>query len=233
MSYIAFRRGNWPLLIASCFVPGAWMARGTWCRTLIQSVGSPSWMSCGLMFTQPCTRDRGKCAMCQVSQDKKHSRTYHTLTVTANGEQDGVLTLVDAPFENPDAWLFVKVPDIKGGDAFKFWKSTQVADATYNRRGLVFNFMPAWMRLCSGPRGVQADNDISRSQSFFCSEMICAFLQTHGYPMGLTPCTTTPQMLLASLIKTHPQLQQLVLGPEPDGGKLLSKNLVAVPAASV
>lgn len=189
--FIVFRRGYYLLRLASGLVPFLPL------KSLVMRWSAPHWIQCALYFTVPCTSG---CRLCKYSQATQR-KSYHVLTVRAD-DVEGVRAMVDEVFEKPEAWLFLELPGVNESRARAFFDHIQQV-ATYNFPGFLYNFLP-WP---FGTRhGVQADNNWKEAKSFFCSEMLTAFVQTHGFDMKLTPCLVTPQLLLSSLIQHHPQL---------------------------
>jgi len=191
--YVGFRRGNWLYRMAAPllpFVPKAW----------IRSVVADSWMQCALLFTCPCAGVQ--CTYCphspKASKGVAQARKYHMLTIRMDDEQNGIVTGVDVEVDKPDAWVLVRVANISDTQAMAFWQSQ--SDKEYNTEGMLFNFLPSWIRMGGGTVGVKATNDPARG--FFCSEMVTVFLQKHkGYTnLGLVPCETTPQQLYDALV---------------------------------
>jgi len=198
--YVGFRRGNWAYRTVAPFLP----FKSDVVRKVLCAMVHDSWMQCALVFTTACSQNQG-CAFCPHSEAKANlpkvkKRKYHLLTIRLDDEADGVVTGVDSDFDKADAWVLIRLADITDRQAAAFWQSRSVGDKTYNTTGLLYNFMPWWVRL-GDTVGVKADNDITRARGFFCSEMITAFLQQHKpyAQLGLVPCETTPQQLYDAL----------------------------------
>lgn len=216
------RRGRW-----FSHVLGAWLpTTGALFQKLRQMCGT-SWMSSALVFTSACQGP--ECDYCGKSlsapEDVKR-RGYHLLTFDANPES-GVQAIVDDPLQHkPQCFLFIELPRISSADALAFFRNT--SELKYNERGFLYNFLPwPWAR----SYGVQADNEMGQSTHVFCSEAICAFVQANGYPLGLVPCDTTPQLLAQKLVDTYAQelaLKQFQLDPKSSVHADLKDRLVPV-----
>ena len=224
--YLCLRRGKWASRMMAIGMPC-----NNWLMRRLRRMGSASWMSCAVTFTQECRGGVDKqCEFCANPLSKPadaKKRGYHTLTLDANPEH-GVQALVDQPLDDrPECFLWIELPAVTNAAALKFFKLT--SDLKYNYGGFVYNFMTwPWGR----SNGVQADCDVSRVKRVFCSEAICAFLQVSGYAMDLVPCTTTPQQLAEALVYRYPALVKLQfhINPLMSASASLRDRLVRVAA---
>lgn len=193
--YIAFRRGNWLYRLAAGLVPSV-LARPA--RHLV----ADSWMRCALWFSTKCATG-GPCRYCRHSCSKQTARKrgYHLvqLELDASADSSPLVTTVDAPVDKPEAYLLLKV-NVPDTVAAAFWTERKRAASVYNATGLMFNFMPWWVRL-GPPVGIRSAAEIHTASSFFCSELLTAFLlnQPAYAHLGLVPCCTTPQQLFDAL----------------------------------
>lgn len=192
--YIAFRRGTWVHRLLAPFAPTA-------VRHALSSLASLTWVQCMLVFTVRCVPE--KCTYCKRSASPsvdyiQQTRKCHLLTVAV--DEYGLHAGVDIAFDKNEAWMFLKLPKVMDSDALSFWRARDAGPKAYNVEGGLFNFMPWWIRLGGETVGIKADNDIANAKSFFCSELLTAFVQLNKYPLGLTPCETTPQQLLDALV---------------------------------
>jgi hypothetical protein len=125
--------------------------------------------------------------------------------------EEGAILLVDEPFDDNDAWLFVRLDDGLNTAAWTF--SQEVVGTPYNLAGSVYNFMPRIMRpRLSKEIGVDESNELDPERGLFCSEMVTAFVRTHVFKdLDLVPRKTTPQQLLDAVLERSPFLVQHVL----------------------
>lgn len=221
--WLLLRRGRWLSRLL-----GAWMPSDGRIFTLLRQLGAMSWMACALVFTSACS-GTAACALCAKSLSAPgaaRKRGYHQLTFDANPGY-GVQAIVDDPFDfKPECFLFIELPRITSATALVFFDHT--SSLKYNTRGFIFNFL-SWP--WGGNYGVQADNEMSDTTEVFCSEAITAFVQANGYPMGLTPCCTTPQMLAAGLVDAYPAelaTRQYHIDPSAPADAPLAHRLVLV-----
>lgn len=205
--YVAFRRGNYFYAAALAILWKRVVPAGGLLRRLLRAVVRDTWMESALYFTSPCTGRA--CTLCAVN-GVRPATGYHYLTVSAT-PQNGVRALVDQRFDKPDAWLFMRMDGVGENDCLRFFREVGHG-RTYNARGARVNFLP-----CCGNVGLR-DNNWQAAPSFFCSEMLTAFLQSHGYDMGLQPCKVTPQRLAVSLVERF-QVEQYAV----DSGGVLYK----------
>lgn len=203
--WIALRRGSWWLRMAVEIV-----FKWEWLYALIRATGAISWMHSALIFTHQCgagsNGSNQTCSLCL--RTTPGARSYHTMMLSTDPAR-GVQAMIDSKFERPEVWMFVRLAGISDQQALAFWQ--KVNRKGFNQRGMWVNFLPCTRR----PVGIQADNDIDVADSVLCSEMITAFLQSNGYPMNLTPCTTTPQLMLNTLLDAYPKLrtEQYIIHP--------------------
>jgi hypothetical protein len=197
MVYLVFRRGNLPLVFLRWTLPFIGEALSRWTHLRC----TDSWMACGLQYEQKCTAKSGnKCDLCAESKREGPSSS-HVCTLLVDAESEVVGRLVDHAYEKPEAYVFVRLPNL--GD-----KSAQLFVAgcttTYNLEGYMLNFLPWWVRgSCRAPP--------TRGRGFFCSEMVATYLQQSTSPycdLGLVPSLTTAQQLLDTLLRKHPELRK-------------------------
>lgn len=203
--YAVFRRGNFLYALLLALLP-AWLTpEDGWVRRFVRSLTRDTWMACSLQSTAPCSRGVGRsCEFCTL-HGSAGGRRYHVLTVTADDENE-VRAVVDASFPKPEAWLFVRLDRVSEASAQAFFREV-VAGKGFNFNRL-YNFVP-----CCGTHGLR-DNNHRHAGTFFCSEMLTAFVQANGYDMGLVPCKTSPQMLAVELIARFPELEQFGMDSE-------------------
>lgn len=207
--------------------------RGNWLRNILPwvagkcgSVRNSSWMSCALFFTARCTQQPSSCPLCKRSTLPLQRRVYHTLFLHVDAVH-GVRALVDEPFAKTSVWMFIKLARVGDSQALNFFH--HVSGMNYNFRGITLNFLP----LLGLAVGVQRDNDMTDTTSVFCSEAITAFVQANGYDMGLTPCLTTPQMLVNALLTQFASEllhEQLMIDPRQPADAPINSRLVRVPS---
>ena len=199
--WLLLRRGRWLSQVLGTFLPPTGRL-----FKLLRLLGSPTWMSVAVLFSTAC-KGAARCPFCAKSQSKPEDvaqRGYHMVTLDVN-VQEGVQVIVDDPFTTkPDAFLLIELPAISNAMALDFFERT--SGLGYNGVGFIFNFL-VWP--LGRSYGIQANNDTSQTKTVFCSEAVCAFLQSSGYPMGLTPCRTTPHMLAAALVSRYPEVAAL------------------------
>ena len=215
--FVVVRRGNWMRNI----VP--WLAARCGSR-----VHGASWMSCALVFTMRCTQQPASCPLCKRSPIPLQRRVYHTLFLHVDAVH-GVRALVDEPFIKTDVWMFIKLARVGDSQALTFFH--HVSGMNYNFRGITLNFLP----LLGFAVGVQRDNDMTDTTSVFCSEALTAFVQANGYDMGLTPCLTTPQMLVNALLTQFASEllhEQLMIDPRQPADAPIHARLIRVPSSS-
>lgn len=214
MAYIGFRAGHWTQVTLRGLVPRDWRpVKGGWVDRAFRLGTRASWMSCVIFFSAPCDHAKGKkqCALClRAGKRAPAARPYHTVTIAPDDDGHVVLVLLDTPFEQPDEWTFVRLPSLTSAMGMRVFR--HACDATFNREGMKWNFMPWWLRLWRSRVGLQANEPYTAAHAFFCSELATAFVvQQYPLPSLGAPCTTTPQMLHAALLREYPGVTQHAL----------------------
>lgn len=214
--YLAQLRGNWLNRAVLGMLPHSW--RGAGLRWLLPRLAADSWMTCMLMYYVRCGKsDGGRCEMCAVSPLTlpSHLVDVHQVTLQMDG-MHAVRRFVDKPFEDRDAWLFVRLNQVTHMQADTFARAMD--DKAVNQAGVVGNFLGTgrdWLCRRAKSVGIQTSEEVWDAPALFCSEMMCAFLHLHKYELDLVPSAVTPQMLVSALLQAHPVLasQLFVLGP--------------------
>lgn len=242
MIFLAWRRGNWlyqfvGLMLTPKPVPDEVRRAPTeeeritkreslFYRVFRRAVAD-TWMSCAIVFTKACSGS-SSCRLCSSSSARgvatRRSRGGGPHLVLLVVREEGAMLLVDEPFDDDDAWLFVRLDDGLATAAWTF--SQQVVGTPYNLQGSIYNFVPRVMRPSfSAPVGVGETNELDPERGLFCSEMVTAFVKMHVLPdLDLVPCKTTPQQLLDKVLERSPFLLQHVLS---GSGSKLSAMFVA------
>jgi hypothetical protein len=220
--WLMLRRGRWLSQVLGAFLS----PKGRLFK-MLRKLGSPTWMTCALLFTTACRGD-AHCPFCAKSLSRAEDvaqRGYHLITLDVD-VNDGVQVIVDDPFTTkPECFMLIELPAISNAMALDFFY--RMSELRYNAMGYIFNFL-VWP--VGRSYGIQADNNTSQTKAVFCSEAVCAFLQSSGYPMGLTPCRTTPHMLAAALVSRYPDLavRQFQFDPTVPAHARLEQRLVKV-----
>lgn len=231
MIFLAWRRGNWlyqfaGLMVAPKPVPGEVRRMPTdeeraikhsslFYRVFRRAVAD-SWMGCAIVFTKACSGNH--CRLCTASSARgmcaRRGRGGGPHLVLLVVREDGAAWVVDEPFDDNDAWLFVRLDDGLETAAWTF--AQEVKGCSYNLAGSVYNFVPRLLRpMLSGPVGVDESNEIDPQRGLFCSEMATVFVRKHVIKdLDLIPCQTTPQQLLDTVLTRNPFLQQYMLSGE-------------------
>ena len=206
MPSIMFMRGYWWHGYVRALAPTCVFER---IAPLLRRITPYSSMSCMLRFSQPCAAvtSGASCVYCVKSRQKRTSKSpaYHTISLIVRHES-GVGILIDETPDVPEKWTTLRLVGVSDEQCRALW--ARVHDAGFNHAGHDFNFLPRWMRPCCAA-GVGARRDDAPPLArpvYFCSELLCEFLQhTCNFDLQLEPCETTPQMLHHALLARTPQ----------------------------
>lgn len=207
--FLVTRRGNWLYLLLRSVLPLSQFYVWPWLTRLL--VGDSWMLNTGIMFNKKCIG--AGCAVCREKGGGRAPRDgVHVFFAAAHQRDNAIKIIPELEFDekdDPKNYLFIKL-DIGDDAVVSFFSKPEFRTKTFSHEGYRRNFLPWFVSMQCTPKGVQADNDTTDVDSMFCSELATVFVQTHGYPLGLTPCTTSPTKLVDTLLKTYEHLQSHV-----------------------
>lgn len=168
--------------------------------------GTHQFQHAQIALAVPC--ERWPCSLCAARRRTKPSPGGHTLTFTAD-QENNVHRRVDQSYQ-PDKWELWLLPVTPDASSHARAFLEQQVGGTFHAEAMIFN--ASWAPFCAclpqcclawAARGVRRDL-INPQRRWFCTELCVAALQVLGYCPRETPCAVSPDRLM-KLLRAYPQ----------------------------